>query len=202
MPTQPIHSHPMPDTGHVDPRIERTQAAILEAAEALLVEGGPDAITHANVADRAKVSRTTVYTHHPTREDLLRATLEPQRPALLIELTGDLRTDLVGGLIALAADLGDEHRMRVFVTVLERSHHDPVVASVRKQAIGQASMLFQAVLQRAIDDGDLRPDLDTELAMASLVGTFFFRRFLADQPVTPKIIERVVDTFLDANAPR
>jgi hypothetical protein len=143
-----------------------------------------------------------VYTHHPTREDLLRATLEPRRPDMLVELTGELRGDLIAGLTALSDDLGDERRAQMFTTILERSHHDPEMARVRKQFIGQASMLFEAVLQHAIEEGHLRSDLDTELAMASLVGTFFFRRFLADQPVTPEVVEKVVDGFLEANTPR
>lgn len=198
-----VDSEPMADeTYRIDPRIERTQAAILQAAAMLLIEGGPDAVTHATVAERANVSRTTVYSHHPAREDLLRATLQTMRPPLAVELTGDLRIDLVAGLSGLQIDLGGEERMRVFATVLARSHHDPAVAAVRKAAIGEAMTLFRRVLQHGIDGGQLRADLDIDLAMASLVGTFFFRRFLADQPVTPEIITTVVDTFLEVNAPR
>ncbi len=55
---------------------------------------GPSAITHANVATAANVSRTTVYNHWPTREDLLRATIDSigtVTPAL-DDLTGSLRT--------------------------------------------------------------------------------------------------------------
>ena len=198
MPTS-IHSRVMSD--HVDPRIERTQAAILQAAEELLMEGGPDAITHANVAERANVSRTTVYTHHPTREELLRVTVESRRPDILIELTGDLRSDLLAGLNGLAKDLGDEQRKRIFATVLERSHHDPAMATVRKESVGRASMLFTGLLRRAVEEGKLRSDLDADLAMASLVGIFFFKRFLLDEPVPPEMVERIVDDFIRTNAP-
>jgi hypothetical protein len=63
-------------------------------------------------------------------------------------------------------------------------------------------MLFHGLLQRAVEDGELRSDLDPELAMASLVGFFFFKRFLLDEAVTPEVVEKVVDDFLVTNAPR
>ena len=43
--------------------------------------------------------------------------------------------------------------------------------------------------------------LDADLAMASLVGIFFFKRFLLDEPVPPEMVERIVDDFIRTNAP-
>ena len=62
-------------------------------------------------------------------------------------------------------------------------------------------MLFTGLLRRAVDDGDLRSNLDADLAMASLVGIFFFKRFLPDKPVPPEMVERIVDDFIRTNAP-
>ena len=184
-----------------DPRYERTADAIRSAAVLLLVSGGPDAVTHVAVAKSANLSRTTVYSHHPTREDLLRETLERMRPPDNIATSGDLRTDLVTGLSMLAEDLGQEDRVKMFAAILERSQHDPDVATVRRMVIHTAMERFTEVLEGGIASGQLREDLDTDLAMAGLVGTFFFRRFLSDQPVDRSVIEKVVDTFLNLNAP-
>ncbi len=185
----------------VDPRYERTAAAIREAAVGLLVEEGPGAVTHAAVAVRANVSRTSVYSHHPTREDLLLMTLEGMRPPGDLIITGDLRSDLVNGLSLLADDLGKPDRIRMFAAILERSQYDEDVAAVRRTIIRTAMVVFTATLEKGMDDGLLRSDLDTDLAIAGLVGTFFFRRFLSDQAVSRDVIETVVDTFLELNTP-
>jgi len=44
-----------------DPRALRSRAAALAAATELLVEGGPENVTHATVAKRAGIGRATVY---------------------------------------------------------------------------------------------------------------------------------------------
>ena len=99
----------------VDPRIERSRQAVLDAAVALLFDGGPDEITHAKVAAAAEVSRTTVYKHYPQRSDLLHATLEADGKQFPppSELTGVVHTDLVTLLSHLASDLRDEGRTRM-----------------------------------------------------------------------------------------
>ncbi|MFE7278597.1 TetR family transcriptional regulator [Streptomyces sp. NPDC057623] len=43
------------------PRARRSREAALAAAIELLVEGGPELVTHAAVAERAGVGRATVY---------------------------------------------------------------------------------------------------------------------------------------------
>jgi AcrR family transcriptional regulator len=52
-------------------RSRRTRAAVLDAARALLEEHGPTALTMAATAERAGVSRRSVYLHFATRADLL-----------------------------------------------------------------------------------------------------------------------------------
>jgi len=119
-----------------------------------------------------------------------------------MELTGDLRTDLLTGLATIATDMGADDRMRMFAAILERSQHDPEVAAVRRAIVRATMAHFTSALESGIKTGQVRKDLDTDLATASLVGTYYFRRFLSDQQVTTKIVEKIVDTFLHLNAPR
>lgn len=55
----------------VDPRIERTQALVVEAAAELLAERGFERITIDGIAERSGVARSTIYRHWPDRADLL-----------------------------------------------------------------------------------------------------------------------------------
>ena len=53
---------------------QRTRAAILEAASALLAKDGPEGLSVSQVAQAAGVNRGTAYQHFQTREQLLEAT--------------------------------------------------------------------------------------------------------------------------------
>jgi AcrR family transcriptional regulator len=62
----PLHR---PTPGH--PRVERTQARILAVARDLLPEVGPAGLTYSLLAERAGVTRQTLYRHWPARAGLL-----------------------------------------------------------------------------------------------------------------------------------
>jgi AcrR family transcriptional regulator len=187
-----------------DPRVERTRAAVIEAASDLLVADGPSAITHANVAAAANVSRTTVYTHWPTQADLLRDTIEslgkvPIRPD---QLTGSLRPDLALLCEHIVNDLVDEQRAPMIVNMMERALHDPTVALVRDEFLGAFADVFRTVISRAVDAGELRADIDADRSMAALLGSFLFARFMSRDGFDRTYADAVLDDFVRINAPR
>ena len=193
-----------PDHEGVDPRIERTHAAVVDAAATLLLEEGPDAITHGRVAAAANVSRTTVYKHYPERADLLHATVKgigksAPDPA---NLTGDLRTDLRMFIGLLATDLRDDGRSTLMATMMERALHDEAVAEVRNSMVAEFGDAFASVLKSAIQAGTIRADIDPFRALASLGGSLLFAKFLADRHVDDALLDAVIDDFVTTNAPR
>jgi len=54
-----------------NPRVQRTRDRILAAARKLLAESGPAGLTYSALAERAEVTRQTLYRHWPTRDALL-----------------------------------------------------------------------------------------------------------------------------------
>src|SRR5271170_2991042 len=62
-------SYRAPDTGN--PRVRRTRARILAAARDLLSQTGPAGLTYSALAERAGVTRQTLYRHWPARPALL-----------------------------------------------------------------------------------------------------------------------------------
>ena len=93
----------MTDTAS-DPRIERTRSAVLDAGVAILFEQGPDGVTHAAIANAARVSRTTLYKYWPTRAELLFDILNQVEPHKKVKPSGDVRTDLVAMIGEMAAE--------------------------------------------------------------------------------------------------
>lgn len=81
------------------PRSEISRRAVVEAAAALFVEGGIDAVTIVSVAKRLDVSRATLYRMVPTKEDLL---------GILFESSTDELTAMVASVIAERASAADK----------------------------------------------------------------------------------------------
>jgi AcrR family transcriptional regulator len=185
------------------PRVERTRAAVIEAAAELLTTDGPSAVTHASVAAAANVSRTTVYNHWPTQADLLRDTIESlgKVPIRRDQLTGALRDDLALLCGRIVDDLADDQRAPMIVNMMERALHDPTVATVRDEFLGVFTDVFHTVIDRAVAAGDLRGDIDADRAMASLLGSLLFARFMAPGCFGSDFADAVLDDFIRVNAP-
>ncbi len=187
-----------------DPRVERTRAAVIEAASDLLVAEGPSAITHVNVAAAANVSRTTVYNHWPTREDLLRAAIDSVGRVTPDEhdLTGPIRADLDTLCEHLIDDLIDDQRAPMIANMMERALHDPTVVVVRNEFVTLFEQAFRVAFDRAIERGELRPDIDVHRSLASIVGSFLFARFMSTDGFDRAYADNVLDDFVSVNTPR
>ena len=191
-------------THYDDPRVERTRSAVIDAAVELLMVDGPSAVTHTNVASAANVSRTTAYKHWPTRADLLRSTIEaiqktspPSTP-----LTGDVRADLAFLFAHIIEDLADDQRAPLMAIMMERALHDPTVTAVRDGLMADFQPVFATIIETGIDSGDIRRDIDLDVALATIVGGFLFVRFMSSQNFDVDIARRILDEFVATNRPR
>ncbi len=186
-----------------DPRVERTRAAIVDAAGTLLRADGLDAVTHANVASAAKVSRTTAYKHYPTRAALLRAAIESMDKHEFddFEFGEDLATDLRNIFSEFVAGLSDVEQSKLMATMMSQALHDAALAEVRDEFMAEVRPVINDAFTRAIDRGELRADLDLELAWRTISGALVFTRFLTSDPVDAEFLERVIAYFITTNAP-
>ncbi|MFD6098201.1 TetR/AcrR family transcriptional regulator [Nocardiopsis flavescens] len=175
----------------VDPRVLRTRRDVVDAATELFVTEGWSVVTHAEVARRAGYSKATVYAHWPTRLDLMRASIgkicdEADHP----EPTGDLRADLVRGLVDFAEDLAGGHLDRVLGGLLERSGSDPVVDELRRRLYEAGTRSLEGVLRSHL------PEVDVEPSLALLVGGVLTRGAFQGRPATEEFVEDLVDRVL------
>lgn len=97
---------------------EETRELILDAAESLFVERGPDAVTMQDVATRAQISRPLALHYFERYEELVRAVLRRRNARLgqevlgaLLRAEGPLETEAL--LRALTTALGDPAHARL-----------------------------------------------------------------------------------------
>ncbi|MEU1846618.1 TetR/AcrR family transcriptional regulator [Micromonospora sediminicola] len=186
------------------PRSTRADEAIVEATLDLLAEGSTvEALSIEAIAARAGVGKATIYRRWPGKEALLLDALGRLKGAPPRTGGRSVRDDLVllVGAVGQHVDPRVRKIMPCLVPEVSRSsaHRQAYEAIIepRRQAMRE-------VLLRAVDNGELRADLDVELAMALLTAPMLTQRMLHWHPDRDERIlpERIVDAVLDGLRPR
>ena len=172
----------------------RTHRDVVAATAELLVAGGWDAVTHAEVARRSGYSKATVYAHWPTRFDLVRASIEricdeAGHPVA----TGDLRQDLRTSLLDFAHDLTVGHLDRLLAGVVEHAghlEHGPAVAQLRLRLYETGTRALRAILTTHLDPADVEP------SVVMLTGAVLVQVSYAGQPATPAFVDDLIDRVI------
>ncbi|MFI5528276.1 TetR/AcrR family transcriptional regulator [Kitasatospora sp. NPDC051853] len=189
------------------PRSEAAEQAIFEAVERLM-EGGAGLVELSieRIAAEAGVGKATIYRRWPNKEALLVdvvARLEMPEPVL--SAGGGVRDDLIA-MIEYMRRRGVAKRSRwVLKSALGQMEGLPELRAVYKERIVRPRReLARQIIQRGVDEGLLRSDLDPELLAEMVMGPILIRTMLWDEaPLDDeKLAERMVDAVLDGAAVR
>jgi AcrR family transcriptional regulator len=160
------------------PRSARADGAILEAALAALVERGFAGLSVEQVAERAGVSKATIYRRYPTKNDLVIAAMDTLgRATTPAPDTGSLRDDLEAlAQIALARGRDDPRRLLAMPRlVAEAACTDPdLFQAVERSLIAPRRAAVMTALERAVERGELPATLDLDIATDLYLGPVIF----------------------------
>jgi AcrR family transcriptional regulator len=112
-----------PDPGN--PRVRRTRDHILAAARELLSTAGPAGLTYSLLAERAGVTRQTLYRHWPTRSALFVDMILEGNEGGYPEPGTDPATVAAAWLASLRAGLRDPARRAAVLAVTAQADTDP-----------------------------------------------------------------------------
>jgi AcrR family transcriptional regulator len=200
---EPVLPTPATKANPGRPRSERARLAILDATADLLVEGGLAAATMEAIAARAQVSKVTVYKWWPTRGAVaVEAFFHRYRPTTLrFENTGDVAEDLHGQLDLLL------HAFRsrpgeIMAELIGQAQSNPALAeTLRTRWIEPRRQATLPILERAVERGQLRPDLDLQAVMDQLYAPLYFRLLIRHQPLSDDLAATLVRQVLDGARP-
>jgi AcrR family transcriptional regulator len=178
------------------PLDESVDAAILDAAWRLLLDQGYARMSIAAVADAAGVGRPAIYRRYRDKSELVAAVIADKSARVPPVDTGSARGDLVAHLefarrrfaMALAGTL-----------LVEERKHPELLRQFREGMLVPRRDQVAASLQRGKDRGDVRGDLDVDLAAHALMGSFVYHYLAVGRP-GPGWSERVVDALWPAFA--
>lgn len=167
---------------------------MLEATLRLLAEEGYTRLTIEGVAAAAGVAKTTIYRRFNDKADLATAAVAMVRGLDDPPDTGDARADVVA-LVRRFQELMTGPGRTVLATLVAEERHAPeLLARFRERLIDPSREQGRALLSRAKERGEIRPDADPDAIMDMLAGSYF-TRYLAGVPVTESTPEELVDAL-------
>jgi AcrR family transcriptional regulator len=193
---------------------DEARQQILAAAERVIQRYGVSKTTMDDIGKEAGVSRPTVYRYFGDRDALLRALIE-RRSRMLFErartfiLSHDTFAEqIVEGLVYLVDHGRKDPIVRILVSPEHMELATPLVGG-SNLATALTAEMWEPILRRAIERGEIRADLEMSevaawlaLVQFILVGRLDFAR--ADDPGHRKMLrDFVLPAFLpvDVNAP-
>lgn len=186
------------------PRSEKARLAILEAAAELLLARGLSAVSMDAVAERAGVSKATIYRWWPTKETLALDALYNEWAAVQprTRSTGTLRGDLLGLLRPWVRLASSRPYGRVIGALVTEAQTDPEFAKIYRSRFveprrEQARVIFRAAIER----GEIPADTKIEVALDMLYGPLYHRLLHGHAPLNERFVRDVVDTTLGGIMP-
>jgi AcrR family transcriptional regulator len=185
------------------PRSEQADRAIIDATLAVFAEHGVEGLCIEKVAAKAGVGKATIYRRWPGKEDLLLDALAALKTPLPEPRGHSVREDLLALMQAMASDYADPRRAREFALLLGEGAKFPrLMARYTETVMEPRREIFRSVLRRGAASGELRPDVDVEVALFMLTGAVIARGKHQPEAIPADYAQRVVDELLAGLAPR
>ncbi|MBO4163898.1 TetR/AcrR family transcriptional regulator [Micromonospora antibiotica] len=181
------------------PRSVRADEAIVEATLDLLAEGSTiEALSIEAIAARAGVGKATIYRRWPGKDALLLDALRRLKGVVPQPAGHSVRDDLVLLVGAVGHNI-DPRAERIMPCLVPEVNRSPDHFQLYQNIIEPRRKIMREVLRRGVATGELRADLDIEVAMALLTGPMLVQRLLRWHPeLDDRLLpERVVDGVLD-----
>ena len=186
-----------PAQDSTDPRVQRSRAAILRATAELLVEQGSAGVTIEGIAERSRVAKTTIYRHWKTRSQLIFAGFESLfKPMTPVPHSGSMREQLEVILNSLVRGLTESDWAPAVTALIEAGDRDPELRQLVHDFLVVRMEHAREALRAGIARGDLRSNLDVDVAIGVLAGPIFYRRLVSRERLDESFVAGVVEQFL------
>jgi AcrR family transcriptional regulator len=173
----------------------------LDATLELLVELGFSALTVEGVATRARVGKATIYRRWPSKLHLVIEAFS-QLPGLTEVDTGNVVDDLEKMLRNYVQLLDSTPLARVMPSLVGERAYNPELSELFDPILKERRQPIIRALERAAQRGDIRSDVDLNLAVDMIFGPIAVRLFFTGARINPRIVGPVIEAVLKGITPR
>lgn len=159
------------------PLSEEARTRALDAASALLEEGGLEGYTVDAVARRSGVAKTTIYRHWDSSNALLMDALGCQIQAFPTPNTGSLLDDL-RTFLATVLQVVDDGLKPLMLGVIHAAATDPELARIHEQMTHERMQPLRTIVQLAQARGEIDEAIDIDMAVSFIEGPVFVRTII------------------------
>ncbi|WP_055667147.1 TetR/AcrR family transcriptional regulator [Desnuesiella massiliensis] len=176
------------------PRSEKTKKAILSAAYELLLENGFGTVTIEKIAERAGVSKATIYKWWPNKAAVVMdAFFDAAVVKLPIPDTGSTINDMIIQVNNLAKFLISQEGKVINEIIAEGQFDQKLAETYRMIYFKPRRLDSRYILERGISRGELKEGLDIELVMDLIFGPLFYRLLITGDMVDEAFIKNIIN---------
>lgn len=175
------------------PRNAATEKAILTASYDLLLETGFGAVTVEKIAERAKVSKATIYKWWPNKAAVVMdGFLSAAMSRLPVPDTGSVIEDIVIQVTNLARFLTSREGKVINELIAEGQFDSKLAEEYRLRYFNPRRLDSRHILERGVQRGELKQDVDLEICIDFIYGPLFYRLLVTGEKLDEAFIKILV----------
>ncbi|AZQ47139.1 TetR/AcrR family transcriptional regulator [Bacillus albus] len=174
------------------PRNIETQKAILSASYELLLESGFKAVTVDKIADRAKVSKATIYKWWPNKAAVVMDGFLSAAARLPVPDTGSALNDILTHATSLASFLISREGTIINELVGEGQFDSKLAEEYRARYFQPRRQQAKQLLEKGMKRGELKENLDVELSIDLIYGPIFYRLLVTGEKLDDSYVHDLV----------
>jgi AcrR family transcriptional regulator len=174
---------------------------ILGVTLSLLERLGYSAVTTDLIAAEAQVSKTTIYRHWRTKQQVVVDAMRRRLPNLDVPELGSAEAEVRWILEHRLEDYRNPGTLRLVGGLVGAAVSDHRLKPIFDEWVENLSRAIRQVIQRGMARGDVRPDLDI-FALETLIAGVVSRTVILQKSFTQPTIDEIVGLIAVAFAPQ
>lgn len=175
------------------PRNVETQMSILSASYDLLLENGFAAVTVEKIAERAGVSKATIYKWWPNKAAVvIDGFLSAASERLPVPDTGKVFDDILIHATNLARFLTSREGKIIKELIGEGQSDSGLAEAFQTRYVRPRRVEAMQLMDRGVQRGELKAYLDIELSIDLIYGPIFYRLLVVGEDLDDHYVKNVV----------
>jgi AcrR family transcriptional regulator len=176
------------------PRSEKTKSDILNASYDLLIEKGFAEITVEKIAEKANVSKATIYKWWPNKAAVVMdAFLNAINLDLPVPDTGSTMEDMFLQVDNFVKFLTSK-KGSVLTEIIAEGQYDSKLADIYRMAyFTPRRNISKQILERGISRGELREELNLEVSIDLIWAPVFYRLLITGEKIDAAFIKAIIN---------